>query len=82
MEVVDVVYREHLFEIAQSVMHTAGQSANMAYAGSGVNALDRAGVAAHVAGQARVPGRVQVACAHPVADGKVRVAGHQRIGEQ
>ncbi len=42
MEVVDVVYREHLFEIAQSVMHTAGQSANMAYAGSGVNALDRA----------------------------------------
>ncbi len=42
MEVVDVVYRLHLFEIAQSVMHTAGQSANMAYAGSGVNALDRA----------------------------------------
>jgi phenylacetic acid degradation protein paaN len=42
MEVVDVIYREHLFEIMQSVMHTAGQSANMAYAGSGVNALDRA----------------------------------------
>ncbi len=42
MEVVDVIYRCHLFEIAQSVMHTAGQSANMAYAGSGVNALDRA----------------------------------------
>jgi phenylacetic acid degradation protein paaN len=42
MEVVDVLYREHLFEIAQAVQHTAGQSFNMAYAGSGVNALDRA----------------------------------------
>ncbi len=42
MEVVDVIYREHLFEVAHAVMHTAGQSFNMAYAGSGVNALDRA----------------------------------------
>ena len=42
MEVVDLIYREHLFEIAQAVKHTAGQSFNMAYAGSGVNALDRA----------------------------------------
>ncbi|MCY7305086.1 MAG: phenylacetic acid degradation protein PaaN [Rhodoferax sp.] len=42
MEVVDTIYREHLFEIAHAVMHTAGQSFNMAYAGSGVNALDRA----------------------------------------
>ena len=42
MEVVDVIYREHLFEVAQAVMHTAGQSFNMAYAGSGVNAFDRA----------------------------------------
>jgi len=42
MEVVDVLYREHVFEIAQAVMHTAGKSFNMAYAGSGVNALDRA----------------------------------------
>ncbi len=41
MEVLDTLYREHLFEIAQAVMHTAGQSYNMAYAGSGVNALDR-----------------------------------------
>lgn len=41
MEVLDVLYREHLFEIANAVMHTAGQSFNMAYAGSGVNALDR-----------------------------------------
>lgn len=41
MEVLDVLYREHLFEIAHAVMHTAGQSFNMAYAGSGVNALDR-----------------------------------------
>lgn len=41
MEVMDVIYREHLFEIANAVMHTAGQSFNMAYAGSGVNALDR-----------------------------------------
>ncbi len=41
MEVIDVIYREHLFEMAQAVMHTAGQSYNMAYAGSGVNAMDR-----------------------------------------
>jgi len=41
LEALDVLYREHLFEIAQAVMHTAGQSFNMAYAGSGVNALDR-----------------------------------------
>jgi phenylacetic acid degradation protein paaN len=41
MEVIDTIYREHLFEIAYAVMHTAGQSFNMAYAGSGVNALDR-----------------------------------------
>jgi phenylacetic acid degradation protein paaN len=42
MEVVDVIYREHLFELTYAVMHTTGQSLNMAYAGSGVNALDRA----------------------------------------
>ncbi|MEI6759163.1 MAG: aldehyde dehydrogenase family protein, partial [Betaproteobacteria bacterium] len=42
LEVVDTIYREHLFEIVHAVMHTAGQSFNMAYAGSGVNALDRA----------------------------------------
>jgi phenylacetic acid degradation protein paaN len=41
MEVLDVIYREHLFEVTHAVMHTAGQSYNMAYAGSGVNALDR-----------------------------------------
>lgn len=42
MDVVDTLYREHLFELTHAVMHTAGQSYNMAYAGSGVNALDRA----------------------------------------
>lgn len=42
MQVLDVIYREHLFEIVHAVMHTTGQSFNMAYAGSGVNALDRA----------------------------------------
>ena len=42
LEVVDTLYREHLFDIVHAVMHTAGQSFNMAYAGSGVNALDRA----------------------------------------
>ena len=41
MEILDLLYRDHLFEIAHAVMHTAGQSFNMAYAGSGVNALDR-----------------------------------------
>jgi len=42
MEVVDVLYRQHIFELAFAVMHTAGQSFNMAFTGSGVNALDRA----------------------------------------
>jgi phenylacetic acid degradation protein paaN len=41
MEALDTLYRDHLFEIVHAVMHTAGQSFNMAYAGSGVNALDR-----------------------------------------
>jgi phenylacetic acid degradation protein paaN len=41
MECLDVIYRDHLFEVVHAVMHTAGQSFNMAYAGSGVNALDR-----------------------------------------
>ena len=41
MEGLDTLYRAHLFQIVQAVMHTAGQSFNMAYAGSGVNALDR-----------------------------------------
>ncbi len=41
MEVVDTLYRTQLFAITQAVVHTAGQSFNMAYAGSGVNALDR-----------------------------------------
>ncbi len=41
MEVLQTLYRDHLFEMTHSVMHTAGQSYNMAYAGSGVNALDR-----------------------------------------
>jgi phenylacetic acid degradation protein paaN len=42
MAVVDRLYTDHLFELVYAVMHTAGQSFNMAYAGSGVNALDRA----------------------------------------
>lgn len=41
MECLDRTFRDHMFEIVQSVMHTAGQSPNMAYAGSGANALDR-----------------------------------------
>ena len=41
MEVLDTLYRDHLFTLVHAVMHTAGQSYNMAYAGSGVNALDR-----------------------------------------
>ncbi|WP_219218398.1 phenylacetic acid degradation protein PaaN [Variovorax boronicumulans] len=41
MEVIDVLYRDHIFEMAHAVMHTSGQSFNMSYAGSGVNALDR-----------------------------------------
>lgn len=41
LEVVDRIYRSRLFELTYAVMHTTGQSFNMAYAGSGVNALDR-----------------------------------------
>jgi phenylacetic acid degradation protein paaN len=40
MEIVDRLY-ENVFESAQAVMHTAGQSGPMSYAGSGTNALDR-----------------------------------------
>jgi phenylacetic acid degradation protein paaN len=40
MEIVDRLY-DGIFESAQAVMHTAGQSAPMSYAGSGTNALDR-----------------------------------------
>lgn len=40
MEIVDRLYRG-VFETAQAVMHTAGQSGPMSYAGSGTNALDR-----------------------------------------
>ena len=40
MEIVDRLY-ENVFETAQAVMHTAGQSGPMSYAGSGTNALDR-----------------------------------------
>ena len=40
MEIVDRLY-DSVFETAQAVMHTAGQSALMSYAGSGTNALDR-----------------------------------------
>jgi phenylacetic acid degradation protein paaN len=41
LEVLDRLYRERLFELVHAVMHTTGQSFNMSYAGSGVNALDR-----------------------------------------
>ena len=41
LEVMDRIYRQRLFELAYAVMHTTGQSFSMAYAGSGVNALDR-----------------------------------------
>ena len=41
MEGVERLYAR-VFEVVFAVMHTAGQSFNMAYAGSGVNALDRA----------------------------------------
>jgi phenylacetic acid degradation protein paaN len=40
MEIVDRLY-DRIFESAQAVMHTAGQSEPMSYAGSGTNALDR-----------------------------------------
>jgi phenylacetic acid degradation protein paaN len=40
MEIVDRLY-DRIFESAQAVMHTAGQSGPMSYAGSGTNALDR-----------------------------------------
>jgi phenylacetic acid degradation protein paaN len=51
MEIVDRLY-EGLFEIAQAVMHTSGQSGPMSYAGSGTNALDRGVEALAYAAQA------------------------------
>lgn len=54
MEIVDRLY-DDVFESAQAVMHTAGQSALMSYAGSGTNALDR-GVEALVYAQAAMAG--------------------------
>ena len=41
LEILDRLYSKRLFELVYAVMHTAGQSFAMAYAGSGVNALDR-----------------------------------------
>ncbi len=40
LEVIERLY-QRIFEVSFAVMHTAGQSFNMSYAGSGVNALDR-----------------------------------------
>lgn len=40
MEIVERLYAQ-VFDSAQAVMHTAGQSELMSYAGSGTNALDR-----------------------------------------
>lgn len=42
MEVVERLFRDEIFAVQQAMMHTAGMSPNMAYAGAGVNALDRA----------------------------------------
>lgn len=42
LEVVERLYRDRLCELVHAVMHTTGQSQAMSYAGSGVNALDRA----------------------------------------
>ncbi len=41
MDVIDALEKQ-VFLIARAVMHTAGQSPNMSFTGSGVNALDRA----------------------------------------
>lgn len=41
MEVIDAL-ESRVFLMARAVMHTAGQSPNMSFTGSGVNALDRA----------------------------------------
>lgn len=41
LEVIDRIYSQHVFTLSYAVMHTTGQSFNMSYTGSGVNALDR-----------------------------------------
>lgn len=41
LEVIDAL-EQQVFLMAKAVMHTAGQSPNMSFTGSGVNALDRA----------------------------------------
>ena len=82
MQVVDVLYREHLFELTHAVMHTAGQSYTMAYAGSGVNALDRAiyamGFAPHTQRAATPQPRAGVViqpCQRQAGDGHAAVVG-------
>lgn len=40
LEVIERLF-QRMFEVSFAVMHTSGQSFNMSYAGSGVNALDR-----------------------------------------
>ena len=54
LEVIERLFGR-MFEITFSVMHTAGQSYNMSYAGSGVNALDR-GIEALVYAHAAMTG--------------------------
>ncbi len=54
LEVIERLFGR-MFEITFSVMHTAGQSYNMSYAGSGVNALDR-GIEALVYAHAAMAG--------------------------
>lgn len=41
LEAIQQIYTHHIFELTHAVMHTTGQSFNMAYTGSGANALDR-----------------------------------------
>ena len=71
MQALDVIYREHLFEVAQAVMHTAGQSFNMAYAdklfkpfvsskpgGFGIGAYEARALAQSLGGHLHVDSRV------------------------
>jgi phenylacetic acid degradation protein paaN len=79
LEIVDRLYRERVFELAHAVMHTTGQSFNMAYAGSGVNALDRgieALVGAHDALAAIAP---QALWERAFGGAQIRLEKHYRL---
>jgi len=78
MEIVDRLY-DRIFETAQAVMHTAGQSGPMSYAGSGTNALDRGVEALAYAQQAMLDVPAQALWERKFGSTVIRLRKHYRI---